>query len=227
MPSRPSIISVVRDETDPLIANCKPQPILALFKFGDDKNREAYFRFQLITDMRLSPMFEYHLPGGAPDKNGFKSTEPWHRERLILAFYDSVSGKLQTATSNANKKPSLSYSECFSKIASELTNFSKYQTAERTLIVFSDLQENTSLFSCYKEKDKQILKQHPDTVASLFTTTYPIPDNLSGTEIFFVYQSTTRADESSFFSMYNLYKRILEQRSAKVHLQTNAESFTE
>lgn len=75
--------------------------------------------------------------------------------------------------------------------------------------------------------DKQILKLHPDSVARLFTATYPIPDNLSSTKIFFVYQSTTRADEQSFFSMYNLYKRILEQRGAIVHLQSNAESFTE
>ena len=90
VPNMRTIISLIYDRTDPFKAMPRPNEILEYYKFSDNPDQEAYFRYRLITDFELNPVYEVRLPGSNETEKLNTTDDNHFREKAIISFFDKV-----------------------------------------------------------------------------------------------------------------------------------------
>ncbi len=218
-------IAVLHDITDPHYLWPVADPILALYQFDKDKNKAGGYRLRCIEDMHLNPVHEFHLPDGNTSKSQNRSVDPYYRERLILSFYAKIRTSLSDFRLVNDSAQSKQYSECFSTIAEELTILGESNATEKILLVFSDLQENSEVFSCYRSESQSLLQSDPKKVGDLLNEQYHLPDDLTGIRVIFIYRPGTREEDQRYKNMNEVYRYLLENRHAQVQTQANNNYF--
>jgi hypothetical protein len=211
-----SYISVIDDLTDSFALHPAADPILGLYDFQTDKDQAGNFRLVLITDKQLNPIEEIHIDAGTETEKDNINDEVDYREQLVYSFYDAIRKSLTDFHARYAHSSPLEHSECFATISSELNCLANSKASQRTLIVFSDLQENEEAFSCYTERGRNLLHTHPDKVMRLLQKRCPLPNDLSGVTVYFVYNPMNREQDISFSEMAGIYKQLLKERRARV-----------
>ena len=215
-----SYISVIDDRTDSFLLHPIANPILALYAFPNAPDQAARFRLIIITDKLLNPVEDAYIADGPTTERRNENEEIDNREQLVHNFYDWV--RHAVADFHTRYSPaggSLKHSECFATIADELEALSKSTAAQRTLIIFSDLQENNELFSCYTEAGQDLLRSNPAKVTKLLQRRHTLPESLVGITVYFVYQPRTREEDQRFSCMMAIYKSLLHERGARTVVQ--------
>jgi hypothetical protein len=219
-------VTAIVDITDPLALYPDADAILRLYGLDKDKDREAFFRLYLITDKQLNQMESFHLPDGFTTEANNRFDDPQYRQKTILLFYQTLHKALSDFTAIHNRDSSLKHSECFKTIAEQLINMKRKHADENTLLVFSDIRENSDLFSSYKKKGQDSLFSSPEKIISIFEKTKLLPDDLKGFNIFFVYEPKSREDDKIYVSMVSIYRVMLEKRGARVNVQASSKNYT-
>lgn len=218
-------VDVVLDITDTLKCYPLADEILTLFDYEKDKEPGAIFRYVLVTDKKLNPFVEVKLEDGRTSAKNNENGELDYRNDLIKGFYDSV----RTAIADFHKQylpvTPLSHSECFTTISTELGLLAKSKASKRILLAFGDQQENEDFFSCYRPADIQRLKEHPEKVAELLQKQCPLPKNLYGVQVFFVFNPVDRNQDMMFGLMMKVYQQLLSERGATVTIQASNKIF--
>lgn len=112
------------------------------------------------------------------------------------------------------ERPGRDRSEVFSGIAHSANKLAQCQECEtRTLIIASDLFENTELFSVYDSQLLMELERDSDMVEELI----PIEADLSGIEIYLVHR-TSRKDDRRFNIVSKIVSTYLSSKGARVHI---------
>lgn len=212
-------VSVITDCTDPHALLPVAEPLLGLYEFEKDKDREARFRICSVTDKQLNPASEVHLPDAETTDRNNSLDEPYYREKHILAFYDDIRKMLSHFTTVPSSDSSLKHSEIFYSVAHELQLLEKSQADRRILLVFSDLQENSLVFNSYSIAGREQLRKRPMDIVNIFRDTQLLPDSLTGITIFFVFQPKSRDEDQVYGAMTGVYTRLLEERGAKITIQ--------
>lgn len=220
-----SQITALGDITDPHSLRPLPDPILALYQFDKDKNKEGVFRFRCIEDLHLNPVVEFHLPDGKSAEATNRNGDPHYREKSILSFYAKIRTSLSDFRLVNDSAQSKQYSECFSTIAEELTILGESEATKKILLVFSDLQENSAVFSCYRSENQSLLQSDPKKVGDLLNEQYHLPDDLTGIRVIFIYRPNTREEDQRYKNMNEAYRYLLENRHAQVQTQANNNYF--
>lgn len=218
-------VTVICDLTDPQNLLPIAEPILKLLEFNRYKNTEASLKICPITDKNLNPAEEFHLADCSVTEKDNDNGDPYHREKIIVTFYDEVKRAFASFVTGLTPDSSLQHSECFSTIAGELQLMNSTKGVRNYLLLFTDLQENSSLYNCYSFANQKLLIQHPDTVVELFNATHLLPNDLNNTKVIFVYQPRTREDDNRFNAMLKIYRKLLEPRGAIVKVQANNNRF--
>lgn len=209
----PVTVSVVIDVTDTQkywVSDATD--ILRLFHCKTSPDNECLYRCRTIEDKRLTPITTIQLPAS---DNRFYDDDPQFRAKQIKAFYKSVAQSLQLFhTTHDTATASLSRSECFHTIASELTVLSKIE-GERMLIVNSNLAENSGILR---------LANNPTTtselIAKTFEDTHLLPKSLQGITVYYIYSPVTRDEDKAFGVVSSAYLTLLTKRGAIVRIQT-------
>ncbi len=217
-------IFLLVDTTDLLSPYPQSKPLLALYDFADYKDQAARFRFTCITDRQLNAVLEYSLPGVVPGKVN-PEDEGEGRENNVVDFFIKVEGTIDSVVKHCRYLRTLPYSECFRTISHELQTLTNSSASRKILIVFSNLRENSDIFSCYGNAAQKLLQNNPEKVADSLSMACPLPANLSGIEIYLVYQPSDRIDDQVYLEMATIYKSLLESRGARVTIQTNSNQF--
>jgi hypothetical protein len=206
-----SDITVISDMTDSFALRPAAEPILALYDFPTDKDQAAAFRLVLITDKLLNPVEDIHIEEGTVTEHQNVNDEVDFREQLVYGFYDAVRKSFTDFPSRYAHHSSLGHSECFATIASELNLLASRKAS----------QENEDAFSCYTEQGRNMLRINPDKVAMLLQKRCPLPNDLEGVTVYFVYEPLDREQDARFSEMMGIYKRLLKERRARVVVQAN------
>lgn len=215
------LVSVIFDITDQHSVQPDAEQIINTFELKDDKNKEVFFRIQPLTDKTLNPTLTLHLPDGQTTEKENKSDRPLYRERVILQFYSDIRRTVNQFNASRTKDSSLGHSECFAIIATEL-RYLKAQRADKIYMrLYSDLQENSQIFSCYNRRDRDLLDKNPAAVIKRFNDAGLLPDDLSGFEIVGIFNPRTRTEDLQYQKMAALYKRLFESRKATFSVQAN------
>ena len=215
-------ISIVGDITDSHFLLPEAEPILRLYQFDADKNTEGFFRICTVTDMHLNPAIEYHLPAGSMTEKDNTLDDPHYREKVVLTFYQAIRQAISHFNAKCHLDSSLDHSEVFSSVAGELQLMKTKTAGNNVLLVYSDLQENSDLFTCYTKPNQELMVKKPDKIIELFNASNLLPDSLKGFNIMFIYQPSTRQQDQQFEAMIRVYRKMLESRGATVKVQANS-----
>jgi hypothetical protein len=218
-------VAAIVDITDPLVLYPNPDAILRLYGFDKEKNTEAFFRLCLITDRQINTTEDFHLGNGITTEADNKIDDPQFRQKLILAYYKTIRKSITDFTVINRKDSSLRYSECFKNITRQLSEMKQKHATENTLLIFSDLQENTEFFSNYAKQGKDLLYNHSEKLVAIFDKTKLLPDDLKGFNIFFLFQPKNRNEDKAYVAMTTIYKSLLEKRNARVTITASNKNY--
>jgi hypothetical protein len=216
-------VTVLRDVTDFHALQPDANAILSLFNFSEDKSNAVTFRYTEVTDKILVPAVEINLPDAASGEKNNRKNEVLFREKAVLHFFDTVRNTIGPAA--IKDSISLQHSECFKMISSELTQLTQKKSIHKVLLVFSNLQENSSILSVFNDTLKKQHANNASAIENLFEKTKLLPPKLQQVTVAFCYLPVSREDDERFNSIMQIYKRILEKRGAKVILQASNKSF--
>ena len=216
---------IIVDTTDPHTLSPVSDPILELYGLGDDEDKEANFQFTSITDRRLNPVITFHLANGKQTEKYNCRDDPRYREKVVVAFYDSIRATLNGFSMACATMHSLRYSECYRTIATGLCALSKSQALKKWIFVFSDIQENSDIYCCYDTAKQNLLVSSPKIVADLFANSCPLPRDLSGIHAVFVFMPKNRDEDKMYLAMIEVYKLLIESRGGTVTVQADNKNF--
>lgn len=219
---------VIHDLTDSsLILPPKADPIIAQFEFNNNKDQEAVLDYVLLTDKILNPVKTIRLRNAELTERDNKEDDPRHRSQLIAKFSESVRQCFNQFPVRFSEQPSLSNSECFATIASQLRKLANSKCEKKRLYVFSDLAQNSPDFSIYDSDNRQQLQKDPKAVGELLMQRSQLPKDLKGIEVYFCYQPRTKAEDSRFLDAAGMYEILLADRGAVLHILASNENLNE
>jgi hypothetical protein len=201
--------------------------LLSFYDFTKDNSRRAYFRITTTSDKLLNPVSENYLASGKETEKDNQFDDPDYRERLVLAFYDEVRKSVSEFNAKLKQDSLLDHSECFRSIASELMRMDENKADKSLLAVYSDLCENSGLFSVYTKTGFTQLQNNPASIIQRFESANLLPKNLKGFIVMFIFQPKTRNEDSLFNAMAGVYKKMLEARGAKVIIRSDNPKYIE
>jgi hypothetical protein len=160
-----------------------------------------------VSETRYADKHQFVLPKGA---TGLLSNEDSRRtkRRLLLSQFKDTLGNIQK-----NFK-ALTHSEIFRLVTNQLSRLSK-MTGSKTLLLFSDLKEHSSLYSVYNKRQLQILLKSPELVAKKFCEQVQLNQDLSGITIHVLYQPKLE-DDQVFTALVALYRVVFEAKGAVI-----------
>ncbi len=220
---QPNIIYVtaVVDITDHRQVYPTAESILPLFSLNTEENSEATFRICPVTDRELNPDIEFHLPNGIETEKSNSYDDPDFRKKVIVQFFSSIRKTITEFNTKVKSDTSVAHSECFKCISNELQNLVQHKSNKGVLVVYSDLQENSAIFTCYNRSNQKLLISNPENIAGVFEKTDLLPKDLKNITVSFVYNPVSREDDIHFMAMLKVYKKLLISRGAKVSVSAS------
>ena len=176
---------------------------------------ENNYRQTLITESFLSKKREFNLKA----RPLWLISNEYDREAQVNIYKQQITESLLDI-----KKDSLNWgrasSNVFIPIAMELNRLANSDATRKTIIIFSDLLENSDWFTLVKKKNVNQLLKKPKKIEKLFMSEYKLVDNLQGIKVYLVYRPYIET-ETVYRKLSALYKKMLERRGATVFIVAN------
>ena len=200
---------ILEDTSDYHKLRANSHAVTASLNLSENKQKEITVRYITIADKKNVPVTILHLPSAAVTEAKNKNGAFMHRERVILQFIDTLR---KTFSSHCSKKDSSSskYSEVFSILCAQLKALAERRAIIKRIYLYSDLQENSSLFSCYTAKGRQLLKKDPDSIARKFRSAVLLPASLKGVTLYLINEPTSRENDENYSRLVFIYRKALE-----------------
>ncbi|CAN5388241.1 hypothetical protein BH11BAC2_BH11BAC2_25760 [soil metagenome] len=210
--TKESIVSLMVDITDSSLAKPDPVSVMEQFNLLQSKFNGATFRMTSLSDVSVNPISQLVLrPASILLSNEIS------RDKEVKDFTDSVSKSISDAESNAKGR---SNSSIYFPIVKELTQLSEITANSKTLIVYSDLMENSSELSFYGINKSILLNEPVEKLTARFLEMSPLPD-LSNMVVYFIYQPENPEEDAAYKKISQVYQAMLSQKGALVHIQAN------
>jgi len=207
-------LSVLVDKTDATYVEL--DSILIADLYGYDRRNlwnGSFFRLIGLTDRQYSRIIQYSISPGSRTKD------------LIVVRKKEVSDMLRSASAAIEKINASSEAKdnsiLWEAIIRELNYAANVKGATRKVIlIYSDLLENSSWFSVYKDGKPVIPETDRDEVRKFFLEHVEI-QNLSGIEIHIIHKSRSYKEDEVFKYMSQLYMELLQEYGATVIIGAN------
>lgn len=174
---------------------------------------ENNYRQTLITESFLSKKREFNLKA----RPLWLISNEYDRESQVNIYKQQITESLLEIKTDTSGRAS---SSVFIPIALELNRLASSDATKKTLIVFSDLLENSDWFTLVKKKNVNQLLKKPEKIEKVFMSEYKLVDNLQGIKVYLVYQPYIET-ETVYRKLSALYKKMLERRGATVFIVAN------
>ena len=201
-------VVVLRDITDELLVQPNLEEILTLFS-PESKWNGRVFHFTNLTDVSYNQAAEVKLEA----QNEWLSNE-LDRDKEIKRFNSSVSEIIERKEREAISKDN---SSVYFPIAKELNRLSQSSSANRILLIYSDLMENTRGMSFYDKGRFSLLKTDPDEVKRYFDSQVELK-NLDDIKVHIIFQPKGIKEDEQFKVVSGFYKKLLEGKGARVEI---------
>ena len=205
-------ISAIVDITDPLIAKPKPEEAISVFNLNNDKWKGADFRLLYITNVSYNPMFEAKIES----ENEWLSNQ-FQRAEKVKKFHTEITKIISNTTTKTVGKDN---SAVYFPIAKELNKLSLSKSTTKTILIYSDLMENTDELSFYNKWTFEQIKTKPDAIQQFFESQLKLSD-LNGIKIYLIYQPTNTKQDEDYKVVSGFYKNWLESKGAMVEITAN------
>lgn len=197
-------LSIVIDLTEEDSYKPSAKEVLSYLEKGHPSDGiELSLRY--IGETRYAEKYRFVLPKGETGWLSNDDTRRTKRRMLLQNFKDTLS--------NYQNRLSLR-SEIFRLVVDEANKLSEL-SGTRSILLYSDLKEHSSLFSVYDKRQLQKLYKSPKLLASKFSKEVPIAKDLSGITIHILHQPKLQ-DDQLFTALVALYQAVFEPRGASV-----------
>ncbi|MFN8266483.1 MAG: hypothetical protein U0T31_00615 [Chitinophagales bacterium] len=207
-----SEITVFIDKTDVQKEQLKVNDIVSLLDIDKHIWQRNKVELQTLSNFQYNNVQEKELPFAF-----FLVSNPKKRKKDIQQFKTELDSALQSIYDIDSGR---TRSSIYEPIVRTLNAVSQSKAHKKILIVQSDLQENTQIFSVYRESDYLLLQRNREQIIERFTKVLAL-QNIQDIEVYLIYQPKSDADNDRFILMANLFKEILEQKGAIVHIGSN------
>ena len=210
------------DISDP--HNLKPDFPLVRDLYGMRSNacKSACFNLSYIGDMQYMPEYEYNLENRPDGESNNRYDDPNYRKKRIISFFTNIRDAITQANSYASEEAGRGNSECYRTIAKALTVLSERQSRKKYLLVYSDLTENSSIFSGYRDIEGEVVDNHHavEYIRKRFEKEDLIPDKLNGITVYLIYEPSTVTADKKFSVFSSAYVELLQSRGAIVFVKS-------
>lgn len=200
------------DITDPDTGRLRASSIIGTATNGRNINDAITVHVETLSPYHHNTVQEFKLP-----KESLLLGNPTIRKRSVQALTKQLDTTLLKMYAEQNSKEQ---SNIFEPILTAANELSTSNTSRKVIIVSSDLQENTPLFSYFKKADSILLKTNPDEVERILLNGTPVKD-LKGVTIYLIHTPRSLHDDDLFNQFAKLYKRFYEKHHAVVIIQNN------
>jgi len=205
-------ITVMRDITDAQISQPKLTDVSTPLDLDNSKWDGAYFKFVDITDVSYNHIYEAKID----PENQWLGNE-LDRDKKVKQFLSDINQILANADTEKVGKVN---SSIYKPIAFELNRLSQRTSQNRSLLVYSDLEENTDEFSFYDNKNINLLRMDPGSIQKSFEALAPLK-NLTGIKVYLIYQPKNNEADELYQLIAGFYKTLLESKGATVEITAN------
>ena len=207
------IISFLGDTTEAYFKHISTDEFKELSILNRHPNASESSRIRAITELSLNPIYHYELPAVTQPMLGNEVV----RRKLVTQYFTDLDSTLMILDSmNENRAGSVIYPV----MAEELKLLSQAVANRKVLIVSSDLMERSFVANFYAPQTFYQLRNKRDKVIEHLQSQYPLPE-LSGVEVFFIYQPQTVQANVEFLAVSGMYKEMLEAKGATVQISAN------
>lgn len=168
-------------------------------------------RLQTLSNYEYTSIGKVELP------DAFVAfSNPYQRKKQVKTFSATLEKELDSLYQTTTTKP---HSALYEPIIREANRISHLK-GKRLIIIHSDLQEHSDIFSVYNKLDYALLKKNPNEVVKRLTQ-HIQPINLKGIDVYFIYEPKDEDDNKRFLMMVHVFQTILESHNATVHIGAN------
>jgi hypothetical protein len=205
-------VSVLWDKTDTMLSNPNSTTIDALYNLKSNQWNGAYFSYASITDVDFNRRQDCTL-----EQASMWNGNELKRKKQVGAFFDSIDSIVKQSESI---KAGKLHSSIYHTVMYELARLKSEPASSHTLLVYSDLQENSDLYNVYDPDMLQTLLYKRDKVKNVFEKSLQPPD-LHGISVYILFEPKSQEDNRTFSAMSKIYKDILTEHGATVFIQSN------
>lgn len=209
-------ISDVGDRTDKHRLRSNAKMVLNICQLSEDKDKSVVIRKKDITDKYLIPVVTLYLEDGNVTEAKNLDDNVIYRDVVIQDFYNRVYQAYMDDTSAYKDSSELPHTVCFYELGVELDYLVHSGADRKILLVHSNLVENSSI-SFYQNGN--ILLKDTTGIRKAIESLYRLPNKLKNVDVYLIYEPTDASADYNFLVIANVYKSMLEQRGASVHIQ--------
>lgn len=138
------------------------------------------------------------------------------RKENIAELYKNIESEIAILSNIEKKKQST----IFENIALHAKTLSKETSSKKTMYIWSDLRENSSNISLYKNRDIQLLLNNPDEFTNKLIDGISVSD-LTGINIYIIYQPKNSEEDKIFHALKPIYEKIFTEHHAHIEFKPN------
>jgi len=206
-PAFNTCVSILIDRTDPVTICPTAQSIVSGIGLRANPAMGLQIRIGYISDMDINSTVALTL-----DSESFFNGNATIRAAQVQRFIATVQRSLDSMKAAGTCQHSVIYRT----VATQANYLSRLSAAHKYLLVLSNMLEHSTV-SFYDPATLRVLKVHPDTIAQQFERDEPLV-NLTGVDMWFLYDPTSYADNASFMNVAGFFKTVFEKHGATVHL---------
>lgn len=203
---------VCMDKTDSFQDAPDARLILAQTGITNNRWQGVSIRLTTITEYAYNQVYQLTLQDQL-----FLLGNPTERDTAIRQFTQELATKIKLIQ---QEKIMRDASDIYTTLVRELNQLAKEHASQKLAIVYSDLKENTPLFSVYDSTGAFVLRQHPEIVQQQLLAMAK-PDDLSGIQLYFIHTVSSSKDNAQFVAMSEVLTNIFTASGATVFVAAN------
>jgi len=174
-----------------------------------DKWSKHQFKIRYIGDVLYTESLIKNLVPAKPTTSNI-----YLRNSLVKDYIKDIKQDIQEVQNLPFDK---NHSLVFETIIHELQLLRQSPAVRKTLIITSDLMENSAWLSLYEAENYHLLIHETERIFELYKEQFT-PMDLSGIEVYFTYQANNYQEGKTYEKLVYIYKKLLEENGAKVHI---------
>lgn len=202
--------SIVIDLTDPLPVYPDSNQIKNLLQLDENLWKGVEVSVGTITDTDINPVQTFVLP-----KENRLTGSFYKRQQQVAVFFGSPLNYI--ATCGPNGEATLGHSIVYRTLAQHLAVLGRSTAKIKTLVVYSNLYENSDLANFYDPKVLKQLKELPEGIQQRFEEAVALGD-LSTIIIYLVYRPIDYQDNLHYVTVSGFFKKMFESHGATVQV---------
>lgn len=208
-----SMQTIILDNTEETYVHITFEELKGISALKDNLSNGEVIRLLPITEFNYPVVVQHQLE---PVGSQLLGNEV-RRGQEVKTYWEEIEADLHEISGGKKARNS---SVIFPVIFRELEQLSQSDALTKRLIVYSDLMEKSEVADFYSGSQFKQIAEHPDKFIQEIEAKHPLPD-LTGIEVYLVYQPANDLDNIRFEITSRLYKTLLETKGAKVHISAN------